>query len=122
MPLEILEVPCSQYTVRSQNDGNSQLAYSYNGDFMYWLNSPKTGILFKFRHRTHTAVANSRNAANTLASKLSRQMFDAATLNLWGTPVESIRHPDRVMDVVWLINNSDVSKAASQKYEFVLDT
>lgn len=119
---ETVEVPCNKSIVRALNDANSQLAFSYNGDFMYRLASPRTGFLFRARYRTRAGGANSRYAAITLASNFFGHMFDAATLKLCGTPVESIRHPGIVMDAFWLMESGDVSRASGQKYGFAPET
>ena len=106
---EILQIGSIQSTIQSLNDVNSQLTFSYNGDFMSRLSSPDTGFLVKLRFRTRSGnpLANAHEADITLASNVFGYLFNMATLKLGGTIIEQIKYPGIVMDAFFHMEDDE---------------
>jgi hypothetical protein len=119
---EIVEVPCSKSTLQALNNGDSQLNFVYNGEFLYRLGSPSTALHIRYRFRTRQGNANVRDANVSLASNFGGYLFSQATLKLGGTVIEQIRDPGVVMDVFYHCEESEFRTRDGEAVGFIPDT
>ena len=121
---EILQIGSIQSTITSLNSANSQLTFSYNGDFMSRLSSPDTGFLVKLRFRTRAGnpLADNMNGDITLASNVFGYLFNMATLKLGGTIIEQIKYPGIVMDSLFHMEDAEFRCSSGILCGFIPDT